>query len=399
MALTGLFNILSLLYIFRSLQLGATVWRERATLRQDPLTRRKKQLAEQASFFLAVPVGVLLHELGHALAVWGAGGTVVEFGYRAFWGYVVPQGQFTLGQYWLIGVAGTLGSLLFGLSVWWLLRRHAASTLRYFGLRAFRFQVYFSLIYYPIFTLLGFEGDWAIIYDFRATPLLSSATAVSHAAILLLFWYGDRIGWFEAVSFETAVEQQRYAALAGAVTASADPQEQLALIDALRRGGAANKAKTSLRQLLRVEPHNAAAHLQLAAVYSDGKAQIPRQARASAQRALDLGLPHPRQTAFAHQLLGRYYLDVNRSAEAAEAFTEALTAVSSAAEPDPALQAHLHHLRSQAYRRQQQYERAAQDIEQAIHQAQLVGDETAVAHYRDEQSLIAQHAQRPLRGR
>ena len=104
-----------------------------------------------------------------------AGGQVAEFHYRAFWGYVVPIGSFTAAQSWFIAIAGTLASLAFGLFVWWVFRRASSSTLRYFGLRAFRFQVYFSLIYYPLFTLLGFDGDWRTIYDFSATPLLSLA--------------------------------------------------------------------------------------------------------------------------------------------------------------------------------------------------------------------------------
>ena len=143
----GLFNIFSLIYIFRSLQLSVTIGREWSLLVQEPLTRHKKSIAEQASFFIAVPLGVFWHEFGHALAVWVSGGQVAEFGYRVFWGYVVPQGMFTPAQYWFISLAGTLGSLVFGAGIWLLLKANRHSTLSYFGLRAFRFQVYFSTIY------------------------------------------------------------------------------------------------------------------------------------------------------------------------------------------------------------------------------------------------------------
>ncbi len=201
-SLFSLFDILTIFYLFRSVQLGLKIWREWPQLRIEPFTPHKKHLAEQASYFIAVPVGVLAHEVGHVLAVWASGGQVAEFHYRAFWGYVVPIGSFTPAQSWFISIAGTLASLAFGVFIWLIFRRATSSTLRYFGVRAFRFQVYFSLVYYPLFTLFGFDGDWKTIYDFSATPLLSAATAILHAGTLLLFWRGDRTGWFEAPSYE-----------------------------------------------------------------------------------------------------------------------------------------------------------------------------------------------------
>lgn len=111
-------------------------------MRQEPLTGEKQRLAEQAAFFLGVPPAVFVHELAHAVAVLAFGGQVAEFGYRVFWGYVVPQG-FTALENWIIALVGTLGSLGFGALLWLVLRRHESRTLQYFGLRAFRFQIYF----------------------------------------------------------------------------------------------------------------------------------------------------------------------------------------------------------------------------------------------------------------
>ncbi|MCZ7670661.1 MAG: M50 family metallopeptidase [Chloroflexi bacterium] len=149
------------------------------------------------------PLGVFFHELGHALAVWFFGGTVVGFNFRFFWGEVEHFGVYTLPERWLISLAGTLGSLLFGLGVWLALRHNRVSSLRYFGLRAFRFQIYFSLLYYPLFSIILPIGDWRVIYDFAATPILSSVTLVVHLLFLAAYWLYDRQGSFEAPAMDS----------------------------------------------------------------------------------------------------------------------------------------------------------------------------------------------------
>lgn len=379
-AIFGLFNLISLLYILRSLQLTAVIWRERQALRQPPLSHRQKHLAEQASFFIAVPIGVLLHELGHALAVWGFGGEVVEFGYRAFWGYVIPRGSFTPFQVWFIGLAGTLASLFFGLGIWLLFRHHQTPALRYFGLRAFRFQTFFSLVFYPVFTLLGFEGDWAIIYDFGATPVWSGITAVSHAALLLLFWQGERRGWFEMVAYANAESQQAATQLASAT--GYNPQDQLRTVQILRHGGATNQAKTALRRLLAQHPDNGPAHLEMALLLSNGRRQPPPAALDNARKALNLGLSG-QSAAVAHQLLGSYSLEVNRPEEAASYFSQALGALPDQEEHSAASRAYLHYLRSLAYRRLGQHELALEDMQQAVVAAGRTHDAELIASYQE----------------
>ncbi len=397
-AILGLFNLFSLFYIFRSLQLSATIWREWSSVVQEPLTRRKKSLVEQASFFIAVPIGVLLHELGHALAVWAFGGQVVEFGYRVFWGYVVPQGTFSQAQNWLIGLAGTLGSLVFGVAIWLLLKRNKRSALRFFGLRAFRFQVYFSTIYYPLFTLFGFDGDWKTIYDFRATPLLSGLLVPLHLGLVLLFYWGDRTGWFERPSHETIAERDQFTAVQEAASRDLhDTAVQLKYIDMLRQAGVVNRAKTALKTFLNQNPNAGPGYLELAILESAGKSQIPRRASEHLQKALSLGVPNPVGQVYAHQLLGKYHLDRNEPETAINHLDEALAQKGEGEET--AVSHHkavLYHLRSQAHRRQRQYELAYQDIRQAVAIAQKNGDENRINYYREEQAIIENHAGRTL---
>jgi tetratricopeptide (TPR) repeat protein len=404
----GLFNIFSLIYIFRSLQLSLTIGREWSSVMQEPLTRRKKHFAEQASFFIAVPVGVFFHELAHATAVWSFGGRITQFAYRVFWGFVsYPAASMSTSQKWFISLAGTLGSLLFGVAVWLLLKGSRHSALRYFGLRAFRFQVFFSTIYYPIFTLLGFEGDWRTIYDFGATPVLSGLLVPFHAGLVLLFWWGDRTGWFERTSHETAAEQEKFQELAQAATLNPhDTQLQLQYVDALRQGGADNRAKTYLKSFLKQNPDSGAGYLELALLESGNKPQISRRAAGYLQKALQLGLPTPTGRAYVHQLLGKYYLDRDRADEAVRALDEALAqkiegeeTATSTTDAASALsagvtrhKAALYHLRSLAHRRRNQYEAATQDIQEAIRLAQQISDDKLVTYYQQERDIIENHA-------
>ena len=389
-------NLISLAYLFFSLRLSATIWRERRDILLPPLTAHKKRLAEQAAFLIAVPIAVLVHEFGHVLAVWWAGGQVEQFIYRFFWGAVVPIGEFSLVQRWVIAIAGTIGSLLFGLLIWLLFRRNSAPALRYFGLRAFRFQIYFALIYYPVFTLVLPIGDWAMIYDFQATPILSGLTAVCHVSLLYLFWRGDQQGWFERPAHETVADQERFRAVAQAATANPqDTDLQLQYIMALRRGGANHKAKNHLKRFLAQNPASARAHLEMGILQTGNKRQIPQKAAQNAEKALSLGLPDEPTTAVAHQILGSYYLDREDADKAVNHLNQAIALIS---KDDTRSQqvAHLYHQRSQAYRRQKKYEQSYQDIQQAISLARQAGDGQAMSIYESEVAVIEHHAGRPV---
>lgn len=391
--ISGLFNLLALLYIGRALQLVVQIARNWTELRQEPLTRAKQQQAEQAAFFVGVPPAVLVHELAHAAAVWLFGGQVVEFGYRVFWGYVVPQGSFTVAQNWIIAVAGTLGSLAFGAALWLLLRRSPSRTVQYFGLRAFRFQIYFSLLYYPIFSLFLPIGDWRTIYDFAATPLLSGATAVAHAALLLWFWRADRAGAFEMPAFDSVAEQARYEA-----TSTGDPAAQLRAIQTLRQGGAPHRANRALDVFLTTYPQSAEGQLQRALLGTQSRGGVGRAAAEAARRALALGLREPGDAALAHQLAALHELE-RGDGRAAQTELDAALSPAPGYDPDwlPGLRrAELHALRGQAYRRQARYEDAYREVGVGVDLAVAAGREDVARRLRDEQQLIEKHAGRDL---
>lgn len=391
-AIIGLFNIFALIYIFRSVQLSIRIVKEWRQLIAPPFNRYKKHLAEQASFFIAVPIGVFFHEFSHAVATWLSGGKIVEFGYRVFWGYVVPQGSFSPLQDWFISLAGTLGSLIFGLAIWLILKAHPAKTIRYFGLRAFRYQLFFSLIYYPVFTLLGFLGDWRTIYGFDATPLASAATVPFHLGLLLLFWWQDRRGWFEMVGYESTADQANFETVAADTSlVPYDQQRQLQYIDALRRGGAINRARYQLNLFIKQNPDSGEGHLQLAALDIAKKSQPSPKAIKHLQRALELGLSNHAALTYAHQMMGRYFLELGNADSAVVHLSQAIDH-SRQSQADKRQTAQLLHMRGQAYRRQRQFELAYADITFAGEIAQSIGENGLVTFYQNELHLLEQHA-------
>ncbi len=393
MVIATLFNLLALIYLFRGLQILRLIWQGRANWQGGVFTQREKSLAEQASFFLAVPIGVFFHEFAHALAIWFFGGGVEEFGYRVFWGFVQPTADtiLTAPQEWFVALAGTLGSLVFGALIWLILSRSSLPAVRYFGLRAFRYQIFFSLIYYPLFTLLGFYGDWRIIYDFSSTPILSALTMTVHLASLAIFWWAGRIGWFEMPTFRSAREREQLQSLEARAAANPyDPQLQLQLIEAYRQHGEKSKAMQHLRNYLKENPKSAEGHLELAVLYAQDKRQVPKRARDSANQALDLGISNLGGVAYANQLLGQYSLGVNRLDEAIGYFNQGLAAINLAGRS--ALEAQLRYLRAVAYRRKNQYYLAQQDILQAIELARDSGQGMAMSQYQAELATIKNHA-------
>lgn len=395
--MTGLFNVLALLYIGRAVQLAIRIGREWSSLRREPLTRAKQRLAEQAAFFLGVPPAVFIHELAHALAVLAFGGRVVEFGYRVFWGYVVPQGVFTAAQNWIIAIAGTVGSLGFGAFLWFVLRRNSSRTLQYFGWRAFRFQIFFSLLYYPVFSLFLPIGDWRVIYDFASTPVLSAATAAVHALLLLLFWRADRRGAFEMVAFESTTAQATYKATRTAAEMGV-PEARLQVISALWNGGAGREARRSLDAFLVDHPNSAEGHLLWAVHAGDGSGHVGKQAYDAAGQALGSDTLGPDHKALAHQLRAYFHMERGDGQAAGTELDAALTPTA-AHDPDliiPIRRAELHHLRSQAYRRQGRYEEADAEIDVALHWAREMSAEQLIQKYADEKILIEKHAGRRL---
>jgi tetratricopeptide (TPR) repeat protein len=390
-----LFIGLSALTFLQGLRLGGVIRQRWTELQREPLLPWQKQLLDRAAFYLAIPLGVFVHEFFHALATWLFGGKIVDAGYAFYFGYVVPDGQFTLAQYWFIALAGTIGSLVYGVVVWSLFRRSRLSSYRYFGLRVLWVHLFYSLVFYPLFSVLtgagtgGGWGDWATIYKFKATPFLSGATLLVHLGALALI-YG-RQDAFQMPAFEGEADMEQFDALK--TRAAANPQDaeaRLKLADAYRRSGMTNLAKKELSTLLRYNSRSAEAYVQLAAIHSDGKRQVPKRARDEAERALAFGLTNPQAIAFANMLVGQYNIGVGQVDQAISHYAQGIEAARQGGNASTV--GRLYYLRAVAYRRRGDFAAAQADIQEAIARAQHADQGQLLKHYEAEQEAIRQES-------
>lgn len=213
-----LFTALSLYYVYLTVQTLRTFHAQRATLFDERVTPAERRLFDRGAFFLLIPIAVLLHELGHALATWQVGGEVLRFRWFVFWGYVLPGGHFTPLQDWWIAFSGNLVSVLLGFAAFGASLLARKRPWRYFLYSFARLQFFYSLIFYPIFSLLTRWGDWMMIYGvlldrvgwltnpalvaFTAPMLLpwNVATLIGHVGLFALLWAVDRNPSFRQVN-------------------------------------------------------------------------------------------------------------------------------------------------------------------------------------------------------
>ena len=133
-----------------------------------------------------------LHELGHAVAVWGYGLTVVDWQFLGYMGWVAPSGSAGPFGDFVIALSGNVVSYLIGLAALLFPLRfpgHPARNVLFFELG--RQSMFLVLVFYPVICLV-FNGDFRRIYDFSATPVASGVVAFVHGMILL---WGYRIWW------------------------------------------------------------------------------------------------------------------------------------------------------------------------------------------------------------
>lgn len=178
------FDLISIFYCFIAIGVIRRLIKKRKALIDDDIHIFDKRLISEVSFFILIPIGVLLHELGHAIAVWYYGGTVVDFEWRVFWGYVSHQGSFTDVQRWWISFSGNLVSILIGIIPLFYISKVRRLIVKEFLITFAKIEIIYSLIFYPVFSFIGFGGDWVRIYDFSIKPY-AQITIILH--ILLMF--------------------------------------------------------------------------------------------------------------------------------------------------------------------------------------------------------------------
>ena len=190
----GLFDILSLFYAFLGVRALWTLAKNWRAFTDDALTAIDRRLATEIAFFVFIPIGVFLHELGHGVATYQVGGTIDWFGggfhYALFYGYVIPLGKFTAFQDWWIALSGNLVSIVLGFVPLAVLALTQKVWIKYTMLALARIQLGWALVGYPLLTLAGFQGDWLTIYG--TSWLLTIPLGIAHASLVLALFLIDR---------------------------------------------------------------------------------------------------------------------------------------------------------------------------------------------------------------
>jgi len=167
------------------------VVRERAALFDAWVSPHDAMLLDRAAVFFLVPIGVLLHEVGHALATWQVGGEVLALRWYLFYGYVVPWGDFTALEGWWISLSGNVVSLALGLAALALLRLPMSPPWFYLTLAFGRVQTVYALVVYPLIGLAGRWGDFVTIYSAQG-GVWAYVTALVHVVLLAGLWLAGR---------------------------------------------------------------------------------------------------------------------------------------------------------------------------------------------------------------
>jgi len=207
----SLFQVVSVLLVLVSVRVLVETLRRWRWLFDETLTPRDRQQLAEIAFFLLLPIGVLLHELGHVVAVWQAGGTVVGFGLLFFLGWVEHTGTYSNGQLYWIALSGNLVNLFLGLTALLVaLSGRFGYAINWLLLVFGGLELVTVFVFYPALDLTsGLHGDWTILY--RSGGALGTAvTAAVHVSALLFGLLTWRSGWFRRlVEVRTGVRWTR----------------------------------------------------------------------------------------------------------------------------------------------------------------------------------------------
>lgn len=157
-------------------------------------TPQDRAIVDQAAFFVLIPLSVVLHELGHATTIWLMGGTVVDFGFYGFAGFVTyDPTNFSHSQQIIVAAAGSFVNLLLiliSLAILFLKRPPLRAAYNELILQFISISGINAFLFYPLLDLFsGIQGgDWRQMYN-GGVPWLSGVIAVVHISILIAgYW-------------------------------------------------------------------------------------------------------------------------------------------------------------------------------------------------------------------
>jgi hypothetical protein len=178
--------LMSLLMAVISIRTIIQTIRDRDQLFDDNFTRADRQHMSVAAFFILIPIGVLFHEIGHAVAILWYGGEVTAFGFFFFFGFVGYDGIEDAAELFWIALWGNLVNVIMGLGALLLVfLRPMRAAINYLLIMFGLLSIVMSLVFYPLMDVLSdLHGDWSTIYR-SETMELSVGTGIVHGLILL----------------------------------------------------------------------------------------------------------------------------------------------------------------------------------------------------------------------
>lgn len=186
--MTGYFDLISFVAVLICLQTLLQLFQNWSKFWDDRVTFKDSELAQRLAVFVLIPIGVLLHEMGHALATWQVGGTVSSFQWRFYWGYIIPSGNFSAVEFWWIALSGNLVSIFLALLpipfILYIRKRIVAEILYSFAC----VESIYSLVAYPLLSFAIQAGDWKQIYNFEVRPY-AFLTLIAHLGLLWGLWH------------------------------------------------------------------------------------------------------------------------------------------------------------------------------------------------------------------
>ena len=263
------FDLFSLLGVLIAIQTLAQLNKKRSQFWDERVTVGDRELATRIALFILVPVGVLLHEIGHSLATWQVGGEVVAFRWFYFSGYIIPSGDFSFAEDWWIFFAGNLVSILLAILPIPLI---FSASKRIIGEIAYKFvsiQAVYSLVYYPLYSAATKHGDWIRIYDLNFQPVVS-IVAIAHIGILGGLWQlyrSQRMVEWRLARFPNDLATWKQLKIESANRPS-DLQPQLDLVYFLLEHDELTEAKRRARRIYRSYPQEIS--VKVLQVFIDG---------------------------------------------------------------------------------------------------------------------------------
>ncbi len=160
-------------------------WRE---IWDADLTMQDRRNLQKINAYFVLPLSVLFHECGHAVATLWAHGKIGEFHFAIWSGYVMPIGMFTASERLVIDLAGTVFQLVMAFAFLFaalLLKSPPVVALLVYAALS---SIGVAVVTYPLLGVGGLYGDWVNIYSSPLTGWLIVVASV-HAALVAFFAY------------------------------------------------------------------------------------------------------------------------------------------------------------------------------------------------------------------